>query len=396
MVRIVPRRIVNPLVRFLHDSRSVGITLLACTLLSLLLANAGFWDEGYRNFWMDSFDGSVNHHFHLGLLSLPNSPLLIINDGLMAVFFMLAGMEIKRELISGELASVKKATLPILGAVGGMLAPALLFSLFNKGTGTLHGWAIPTATDIAFTLGIASLLGKRVPVSLKIFLTALAIIDDLGAILVIAFFYGGSLQLSYLAGCLIAALLLWLINRFTKTFNFLHILAGLLLWYMMFMSGIHATVAGVVFAFLLPVRYLSPLELQLHKPVYFVILPLFAMANTAIPVAAGSFSSLNSPLSWGIIAGLCIGKPLGICGAVYFMVKKKIAEMPRGVSMHAMAGGGFLAGIGFTMSIFISMLAFTDTLQQDTAKLSVLIASMLSMVLGYLVLRYAARYPSNP
>jgi NhaA family Na+:H+ antiporter len=388
MLHIIRKKIVHPLRVFLHDSRSVGITLLACTILSLLLANAGFWDEGYRNFWTDTFDSSGAHHFHLGFLALPNSPLLVINDGFMAVFFFLAGMEIKRELLCGELASLKKATLPLFAAAGGMLAPALLFAFFNKGTETLHGWAIPTATDIAFTLGIASLLGKRVPVSLKIFLTALAIIDDLGAILVIAFFYGTSIQFMYLAGCLITVILILLANRLFTKFNAVHILLGLILWYMMFMSGIHATVAGVILAFLIPVKHLSSLELKLHKSVYFLILPLFAFANTAIPVPANSFSNLNSPLSWGIVAGLCIGKPAGIFAAVYFMVKKKIAELPRGVNMRILIGGGFLAGIGFTMSIFISMLAFTDTGLQDTAKLSVLIASLLSMIIGYCILRY--------
>lgn len=388
MIHFVKRKIIHPLQQFMLDSRAIGITLLACTAISLFLANIGFWQEGYRNMWQATFDGTNDHHAHLGFLFIPNSPLLVINDTLMAVFFFLVGMEIKRELLNGELSSIKKSSLPIFGAIGGMLVPALLFTLFNKGTASMQGWAVPTATDIAFTLGVASLLGKRIPVGLKIFITALAIIDDLGAIIIIALFYGGELQRLYLLGCGSIVFILWLLNRNKIKFGILHWILGLLLWYCMYHSGIHATVAGVVFALMVPVSYLTKFELKFHTPVYFIIMPAFALANTAIALPSSSFHALNTPLSWGIIAGLCLGKPLGICAACYFLVKKKIADLPRGVNWHKMIGAGLLAGIGFSMSIFISTLAFTDPAQQDIAKISVLLASLLAMLGGFLWLKF--------
>ncbi len=393
MIHLIRRKVIHPLQRFIHDSRAVGITLLICTGISLLLANLGFWDNGYVNMWSAGFTGINEHLVTIGVIHLPNTPLYIINDGLMAVFFFLAGMEIKRELVNGELASIKKSVLPVFAAIGGMLAPALLFGLLNKGTGAMQGWAIPTATDIAFTLGVASLLGNRIPVSLKIFITALAIIDDLGAIMVIAFFYGGHLQWGYLAGCLIIICILWLLNRAKKPFGWLQIILGLLLWYCMFNSGIHATVAGVVFALMVPVAQLKKFELALHKPVYFIIMPLFAVANTAITFPENSLQELNTSLSWGILLGLCIGKPLGIFGACYFLVKKKLADLPRGVNWHKLIGAGILAGIGFTMSIFISSLAYTDTGDQDIAKISVIIASFIAIIAGYCWFRFEKKIP---
>ena len=395
MIHFVRRKIIHPLQRYIHDSRSVGITLLACTALSLILANFGFWEEGYRNFWSSTFDGTANHHLHIGILQVPNSLLLMINDGLMAIFFFLVGMEIKRELQTGELSSIKKSALPLFGAVGGILVPALLFSLFNKGTEGMQGWAIPTATDIAFTLGIASLLGNRVPVGLKIFITALAIIDDLGAIIVIAFFYGGQLHIFYLVGVVLIVVILWLINQTQLKFGIIHWLLGICLWYCMFHSGIHATVAGVVFALMIPTRLLSTLELRFHKPVNFIIMPVFALANTAIEFPENSINVLNSTLSWGIIIGLCLGKPIGIVSASYFIVKKKIGELPRGVNWHKMIGAGLLAGIGFTMSIFISTLAFKNANQQDIAKIAVLIASFLAMIIGFVWIKLENKSNKN-
>ena len=392
MIHFVRRKVIHPLQRFIHDSRSVGIILLICTAISLILANLGFWNNGYINMWSASFTGIIEHTITIGPVHLPNTPLYIINDGLMAIFFFLVGMEIKRELVNGELASIKKSLLPVFAAVGGMLAPALLFGLLNKGTDAMHGWAIPTATDIAFTLGVASLLGNRIPVSLKIFITALAIIDDLGAIIVIAFFYGGHLQWIYLAGVLIVVLVLWLLNRAKKPFGFLQVLLGLILWYCMFNSGVHATIAGVLFAFMVPADQLKKFELALHKPVYFIIMPLFALANTAVAFPENSFQELNTGLSWGILIGLCIGKPLGIFGACYFLIKKKLADLPRGVTMHKLIGAGILAGIGFTMSIFISSLAFTDAPHQDIAKISVLVASFLSIIVGYAWFKFEKKH----
>lgn len=390
IAKLVQRRLIHPFKQFIHDSRAIGIVLLSCTLISLVLANWGDWSEAYRHIWHFSFDGTDEHHTHLGFLSLPNSPLLVINDALMAIFFFLAGMEIKREMVSGELSSIKSSLLPVLGAVGGMLAPAIFFALFNKGTDHMHGWAVPTATDIAFTLGIASLLGKRVPVALKIFLTALAIIDDLGAIIVIALFYGSEIAPLYLLGALLVVLALWYMNKRRVRFGLLHWLLGLLLWYLMFNSGIHATVAGVIFALLIPIDQINKLEAKLHTPVYFLVMPIFALANTAIGIPSDSLSSLNSPLSWGIIAGLCLGKPLGITLASYFLVSRKLAVLPTHTTWKQMIGGGMLAGIGFTMSIFISTLAFSSTTDQDIAKISVLLASLLAMLLGFAWLRFVA------
>ena len=385
--KFVHTRLLHPLKQFMHDSRAIGITLLACTAVSLIAANWGSWGEAYRNMWNIGFDGSSNHHAHLGFLSLPNSPLLFINDALMALFFFLAGMEIKRELVCGELASIKQSALPVIGAIGGMLVPALIFGLFNKGTAYMSGWAVPTATDIAFTLGIASLLGKRVPVALKIFLTALAIIDDLGAILVIALFYGGEIVFGYLIGAIAVVMLLWLMNRRKMAFGVLHWLLGIVLWYMMFNSGIHATVAGVIFAFMVPVPKLEAFELKFHTPVYFIVMPIFALANTAIGIPENSLQALNSSLSWGILFGLCLGKPLGITAACYLLVSRKLADLPSGTNWYKMIGGGLLAGIGFTMSIFISTLAFTNAADQDIAKISVLLASLIAMLAGYVWLK---------
>jgi Na+:H+ antiporter, NhaA family len=381
--RFLKHTFLDPLKEFIHDSRAIGITLLLFTGVSLVLANThGPIGDGYRHFWEISFDGTTNHHLHLGFLSLPNSLLLIINDLLMAIFFFLAGMEIKSELTSGELSGIKKSLLPVAAAVGGMLVPAVIFSLFNKGTVNLQGWAIPTATDIAFTLGVASLLGKRVPVALKIFLTALAIIDDLGAIIVIALFYGGAIHFMYLVACAVVIGILLLLNHYKVKFGPLHLLLAFVLWYCMFNSGIHATVAGVLFAFMVPTRLLHRFQIGLHVPVYFIIMPVFALANTAILFPENSLQALTGSLSWGILTGLIIGKPLGITLASFFLVKNKWAELPTNTCWYQMIGGGILAGIGFTMSIFISTLAFNTPEQQDIAKISVLLASLLAMLIG--------------
>jgi NhaA family Na+:H+ antiporter len=368
---------------FLHSNQSIGITLLVCTVVSLFLANWQFSSKVYTGLWNLSFDGTLEHHTHSFFLSLPNSPSLVINDFLMAIFFFLAGMEIKRELVQGELSTVKKSLLPIFAAIGGMIVPALLFAMIARGSSYMPGWAIPTATDIAFTLGVASLLGKRVPAGLKVFITALAIIDDLGAILVIAIFYGGSLQWIYLLGTAVITIIIHQLNKRKIAFGWPHFLLGLVLWYCMYNSGIHATVAGVVFAMLVPVPLLPTYEKAFHTPVFFIILPIFALANTAIVFPANPIHSLSGPLSLGIIAGLVIGKPLGIFLSCYFLISKKWAQLPDGVNWHKLIGAGILAGIGFTMSIFISALAFTNAATEDIAKISVLVASLLAMVLGY-------------
>lgn len=381
--RIVRKVFIEPLKVFIHDSRSIGISLLVATLLSLVLSNIPGISQAYTQFFQISIDGSHEHAFEWGFLHLPNSIIVVINDLLMAAFFFLAGMEIKRELVTGELASIKQSVLPVAAAIGGMIVPAIIYTQFSRGTAFTSGWAIPMATDIAFTLGIASLLGNRVPVALKVFITALAIIDDLGAIVVIALFYGSQLKVFYLLlSGLIMLVLLSLQKNKVKLGWFTWVL-GIALWYTMFNSGIHATVAGVLFAFTIPVSKLPELEIKFHTPVYFIIMPLFALANTAIVLPESGIGALNNAFSAGIIAGLFVGKPLGICLASYWMIKKKWAELPNQTNWHQMIGAGILAGIGFTMSIFISMLAFSDTNTQDIAKLAVLVSSVFSMIVGY-------------
>lgn len=367
--------IVNPLQRMVKDSRSVGIVLFACSVVSVVIANTSA-GEAYTAFWNTGILGPPGLH-------LPHSLLHWINDALMAAFFFLVGMEIKRELLIGELSSVKKSLLPLFAAVGGMLAPAAIYLLFNKQTDFQHGWGIPMATDIAFSLGIASMLGKKVPASLKTFLMALAIIDDLGAIIIIAFFYGGSIQWIYLLCGIGVVTVLFLFPRLKIKFGWWNFALGLVLWYCFFNSGIHATIAGVLFALTIPLPLLEKLEHRLHIPVYFIMLPLFALANTAIVIPPEFIATLNSSLNYGIIGGLVIGKPLGIVTACWVLVKLKWGELPRGVSWAQLTGIGVLAGIGFTMSIFITMLAFEDAATQDIAKSGVLIASVIAMAAGY-------------
>lgn len=375
------RLLKKPFLFFIQDSRSVGILLLVCTAISLVIANIP-QGTGYVNFW--KMDISWLHAVHL-----PHSPLHLVNDGLMAVFFFLAGMEIKQEMLEGELSTLNKAALPIAAAVGGMVVPAVLYILFNKGTAYAGGWAIPASTDIAFSLGVASLLGKRVPVTLKIFLTALAIIDDLGAILIIALFYGEPVKAFYLLGAVAIILIMYMLNRQKVKFGILHILFGLLLWYAIFNSGIHATVAGVIFALLIPRHLLGHLRHQLHYIVNFVIIPIFALANTAIIFPENAGAALTSSLSWGIILGLVVGKPIGVFLASYLLVKNKKAVLPEGVSWKQLTGAGFLAGIGFTMSIFIAMLAFSEPAVQDIAKVAVLVASLVAIICSIVWLRWA-------
>ncbi len=381
--KLVKKVFFDPLITFIHDSKSIGIILLIATAVSILLANINGISSTYISIFQWSIDGTNHHAFDWGIFHLPNSVLVIINDLFMAAFFFLAGMEIKRELVTGELSSIKQSILPVVAAIGGMLIPALIYSQFSRGTLFMNGWAIPMATDIAFTLGIASLLGNRVPVALKVFITALAIIDDLGAIIVIALFYGGQLKLLYLLLSAIIMIILLSLQKNKVKIGWYTWVLGLALWYAMFNSGIHATVAGVLFAFTIPVKQLAQLELKFHTPVYFIIMPLFALANTAIVFPEEGLAALNHSFSWGIMAGLFIGKPLGICLACYWMIKQKWANLPSQTNWHQLTGAGILAGIGFTMSIFISMLAFQDNVVQDIAKIAVLVSSVLSMIVGY-------------
>lgn len=373
---------------FIADSRAVGIVLMGCTILSLALANSpasGAW----LGWW--NLSPGTGHHWTIGPLHLPNSISDWLNDAGMSVFFLMAGMEIKRELTSGELSTFRQALLPAVAAIGGMLLPAILFTIFTRGTVYAHGWGIPMATDIAFSLGVASILGSRIPLSLKIFLTALAIIDDLGAIVTIALFYSQGISLYYLlAGLGIWGCLLTL-NWFKAPFGWVQWLLGLVLWYCIFNSGLHATVAGVLFALAVPTEKLQTWEHRLHVPVNFVIIPLFALAGTAIHAPAGGWALFRTPLALGILSGLLVGKTLGIAGAVYLFVRLGIAALPTGSNWKQVIGIGLLAGIGFTMSIFITLLAFDRPDVQDTAKIAVLAASLLAIIGGLAWFKWIAR-----
>ncbi|HPW88228.1 MAG TPA: Na+/H+ antiporter NhaA [Kaistella chaponensis] len=379
---------------FLHSSQSSGIVLMVCVGISLMIANSSI---------ADSFQALLDQKIGTEIFQL-NYPLSIwINDGLMAIFFLLVGLEIKREIIEGELSSVKSASLPIVAAIGGMLVPALIFYAFNYGTAYEKGWAIPMATDIAFSLAIISMLGRKVPLSLKIFLAALAIVDDLGAIVVIALFYTDQIHWNYLAlsGLMVAILMILNFLNFKK--HVFYVIPGIILWYFMHHSGIHATIAGVLLAFTIPTNLstteLSPLEKleqKLHLPVNFLIMPLFALANTNITFKAGMVDGLFSNFGYGIIVGLFLGKIVGINLFSWIFIQLKISSLPEKSSWSQMLGAGFLAGIGFTMSIFIALLSFKNHPEiQDEAKFAILVASIISGISGYLLLKFVAKRKLN-
>ncbi len=369
---------------FFQSSQSSGIILIICVALSLLIAK--------------SSDGESFHSFLNSSLG-PYSLSVWINDGLMAVFFLLVGLEIKREIIEGELSSFKSASLPIFAALGGMLVPALIYFIFNSGTDYAKGWGIPMATDIAFSLAIISMLGRRVPASIKIFLAALAIVDDLGAILVIAIFYTDQIHWSYLFLSAGIMFLLVLLNYFKVTKHIFYLVPGAFLWYFMHHSGIHATIAGVLLAFTIPTNLskeeISPLEKlenKLHFPVNFLIMPIFALANTNIILKNGMVDGLFTNFGMGIIGGLVFGKVIGITTFSFVAIKMKISEIPLKSNWIQMLGAGFLAGIGFTMSIFIALLSFKGHPEiQEEAKFTILIASAISGFIGYILLKYFGR-----
>lgn len=366
------KRAIDPLRILINDSRFTGVMLIVCTIVSIILANSAGISTAYKNVWNMPWFTAPYH--------LPGTFLSWINNYLMAFFFLMAGMEIKRELISGELSSFKKAVLPFGAALGGMIVPALIFAAFNIHTHYIKGWGIPTATDIAFSVGIASILGKRVPVGLKILLMALAIIDDLGAIVVIALFYGGHVNWLMLGVSTLLYVGLIACNRFKVKYGALQIVLSFALWFALYNSGIEASIAGVLIAFATPVNILPYFEKYIHKYVNFLILPLFAFANTAILLPSNIIGSFNSTLSLGIIAGLVIGKPIGIFLFSRLLVAFKVASLPRNVKWKQVFGMGTLAGIGFTMSIFTTMLAFTEESFRDIAKVSILLSVLLSLV----------------
>ena len=367
---------------FFNSEKAGGLILVFVTLLSLVLANSS-WQVAYINLW----------HFDLGGHSIVHW----INDGLMAIFFLLIGLELEREIYHGELSNIKNAALPIFGALGGMVVPAGLFLLLNFGTNTQAGAGIPMATDIAFAIGILSLLGNRIPVSLKIFLTALAVIDDLGAIIIIAIFYTTSLSFLNLFIALGIFVCLLMLNRL-KVYNLIpYLIGGIAMWYFMLHSGVHATITGVLLAFAIPFRKggeKSPsyiLQHFLHKPVAFFILPLFAVANTSIALGESWYTGLGQTNSLGIIVGLVIGKPLGIFLFSFIGVGLGLCVLPTDLKWKNIIGAGFLGGIGFTMSIFITLLAFDNSDIINNSKIAILIASLIAGSIGFIWLKLSLK-----
>ncbi len=375
---------------FFESEKSSGYILVALTIVSLLFTNI-FIGNGYINFW----------HIYLDLsfwdVELKYSLEHWINDGLMVIFFLLVGLEIEREIYVGELSSVKKSALPAIAALGGMLVPALIHFSLNANTPTQSGFGIPMATDIAFTLGVVSLLGNKIPISLKIFLTALAIIDDLGAILIIAFFYTSDLSFAYLIVSLSIFVFLLILNRLKVNKLSFFLILGVIMWYLMLKSGVHATIAGVLLAFAIPfnkndnenISY--KLQHFLHKPVAFVILPIFALSNTAIMIPTNIIESIISNNSLGILFGLSLGKLVGIFAFSFIAVKIGLGILPKDLNWKLIAGASSLAGIGFTMSIFITNLAFKDIDIIASSKLIIIIASVISALSGLIILSKATQ-----
>lgn len=375
--------------RFFRSGQVGGFILLICVVISLTIANTSS-KESFANFLQ----------LKLGFGQINYSILAWINDALMAIFFLLVGLEIKRELIEGELSSVKKASLPIFAAIGGMLVPALIYFFSNDNTVTESGWGIPMATDIAFALAIIAMLGDSVPSSLKIFLAALAIVDDLGAILVIAIFYTNQIRFEYLLMAGGIMVLLSLMNYFRVKRLVFYLIPGVFLWYFIHYSGIHATVAGVLLAFTIPTNVTaneSPLEKLEHIltiPVSYVIMPIFALANTNITFQKEMIAGLVSPLGFGIIGGLFIGKTIGVSLFSWLAVKLKLANMPSMANWKHIIGLGMLAGIGFTMSIFIALLSFREIEHVLEAKFAILVGSVFSGLAGFLVLKFVNNDPA--
>jgi Na+:H+ antiporter, NhaA family len=379
-IDFIQAKVISPVKEFIHDSRAVGITLICCTFISLIVSNSP-WSAQYVAFW----DKEI---IHLPVfISLPHSVLHIINDCLMAFFFFLVGLEIKRELMIGELNSVKKSMLPIIAALGGMVAPAVIYLLWCGHTQYSGGWGVPMATDIAFSLGVLSLLGKRAPLSLRIFLTALAIIDDLGGILTIAIFYAEKIDWNYLAFAAGIMAVLTLMNLMKVKKYYLYFIVGTLLWYVIYNSGVHATIAGVLLAITIPLHKIDKLEHHLHDPVNFLILPLFALANTAIVLPQEFGFIFSSLIHHGIFMGLVLGKPVGIFLFSMLAVRLGIAKLPNGMGWRQLWGMGMIAGIGFTMSIFMATLAFRLPGNQLVAKVAIMGASLVAGILGFLYLK---------
>ncbi|RZL58845.1 MAG: Na+/H+ antiporter NhaA [Sphingomonas sp.] len=378
---------------FLAAQSSAGLVLMAAAVVALGIANSPL-GPGY----------AALLHAGIGPLSLGHW----INDALMAVFFLLVGLEIKREMVDGQLSTWPRRVLPGIAAAGGMIVPALLFLAVNRGP-TASGWAIPAATDIAFALGVIALLGERVPASLRVFLAALAILDDLGAVLIIAIFYTAGLSWPDLAGAAVAVALLVGCNRYGVQRLSIYLAIGVVLWVFVLRSGVHATLAGVVLALTIPMRPtqgrsdaddpspLHRLEHALHRPVAFLVVPVFALANAAVPLLGLPAGALTAPVTLGVLGGLVIGKVAGVFGCAMLAIRLGLADMPAHAGRGQLFGVALLCGIGFTMSIFITLLAFPDApLLQSEAKLGVLLGSLLSGIAGYTVLRVARRQDAAP
>jgi len=383
----------KPFIWFFKLEAASGLILLIAAIIALVISNSSF-----SNLYFDT----LNQYLFVGIndFGLKLSIHHWINDLLMAIFFFFVTLEIKREFIQGELSNLKKALLPIIGAIGGMVVPALVYVFINFGnTETLNGWAIPSATDIAFSLGILSLLGSRVPISLKIFLTALAIIDDLGAILIIAFFYSGDLSISYLSLILISYILLLILNKFGVKKFMPYLVIGAFMWFFTYKSGIHATIAGVLLASTIPHRIkdkdfslLIKLEHAISPYVAFMIMPIFAFANAGVSLEGLSLMSLLEPVPLGILLGLFVGKQIGVMLISFIAVKLSVAQMPDKSSWLSLYGVSILTGVGFTMSLFVGNLAFVENIQYiDGVKIGVLSGSLLSTVFGYFILLYASK-----
>ncbi len=382
----------NIIEEFIEKESTSGILLILATVLALVFSNTSL------SVWYDSFL-HLPVGIHVGTLNLEKSLYHWVNDGLMAIFFLLIGLEVKREIIEGHLSSLSQVALPGIAAVGGMAVPAVIYLIFNLNHPiAVNGWAIPTATDIAFALGVLSLLGKRVPVSLKLFLMALAIIDDLGAIIIIAIFYTSKLSMLSIAVAAVSLSILITLNRFGISKKAAYFIVGSILWVSVLKSGVHATLAGVILAFTIPLnakgennKPVSPakeIEHNLHFWVAFLILPLFAFVNAGVNVTQISLNQMSGSVPLGIIFGLFVGKQLGVFGFSWLAIKYKRAEIPKDSTWVQLYGVSVLTGIGFTMSLFISSLAFEDArVFQYTDKLAILIGSFLSGILGYLVLR---------
>jgi len=379
---VVQRKLSKTFQNFFDSEKSSGILLIVCTIISLVITNS-ILGANYLSLWQMYVAGLSVEHW--------------INDGLMAIFFLFIGLELRREIQVGELSDFKNALLPIFAAVGGLCLPALIHFIFNRGTEAQAGIGIPMATDIAFALGVLALLGSRVPASLKVFLTALAVIDDLGAIIVIAVFYTAKLSAAYLIGAILVFGFLFALNRFFRVMSLIpYLLGGALMWFLMLKSGVHATIAGVLLAFTIPFTGKeddeeSPshrLEHFLHKPVAFIILPIFALCNTGIVIGGDALASLSATNSLGIVSGLLIGKPIGIMLLSFAAVGLGVCRLPLDLNWKHVFGAGILGGIGFTMSIFITNLAFAgESNLINASKMAILLASLTAGTTGFLWLK---------